>query len=287
MAQTSGQQANPDPFELYTQRIKNDQALPQLHNRSSLAEMLPACQKRLLWMALVFNLVSPRVFINKTIIRDFEERFIQDIYGLVRDTSLTDRQIRPHMRNKDQVMKYLVMTKDQFSIVRGILESAKLSINDKLRFYHEFNEFIEYIEMTIKYWDTSAELMYNQVHTPSQKLSDCRKRLNDIHTYFRDNGYTEIEISSIAVHERVLREEIILDVLAHSPNKVSNFISEKDAVIKHLRRAKIHLNLALDEYDLAGSKKTSNRQKRLSNCFRICEEGLFDALQYWRIYSIG
>jgi hypothetical protein len=279
VAQTSGQQIN--PYEFYKQRIKDDQTIPQFHDSSSPAEILPACQRRLLWMALVFNLVSPRVFTSETI-KDFEAYFLQYILRFVDSTNIQTHLYRP---GNKQMMDCLSKTKQLFSLAKRALEGTRISFNDKVNFYNAFNACVECIEMSLKYWDNLKELHYEQIrekiYIQRQELSNCRNLLNDTYTAIRYNSYTDIDVRSIEYHERVLREDIILSILTHPPDKVSTYIAEKDEVIKHLRLAKIHLNLVWEEYNPVPRKRTPKQWERLSGWVRICENCLLNAIYCW------
>ncbi len=278
MAQTSGQQSN--PFQDYKQAIVDDQSIPQIHDRSPLEDKLLASQKKLLRMGLVFNLVSPRAFTSQTI-EDFANFFLQSIYQSVKIPSLAKKEINSVIGNIDQVMNYLAKTKKSILLAKTKLRGARNSGSSREDFYQVFHECIECIEMLLKYWDISGELKYKQIYS-SKTISYCKNRLFNMHDYFRDSSYTNVDISSIIYYERILREEIILSVLALSSDKASRSIPEKDAVIKCLRSAKMYLNLALDECSTTTDETII--EESLINRLSPCEDCLFEALNCWGLY---
>jgi hypothetical protein len=268
--------AGQDPiFQRYQQVLAVNRATQRHTHPSSLEEILKDCQKRLRVMALIFNLESPRNF-NRDALQLFEKDFLKNIHAIASDPTKPDKRVSPYIGSRNMVENCLDQASLSLSTARRALARIKSPKDAKLEFYKALNDCTSHFEVALKNWGPVEP--NKNLWPPLKEIipSDCFEKLRKMNRYFVETAFSDIRKASVREYEEELREEIILVALDASAKD----IFQKIVVITMLRKAKIYLNLALDEFEQKPQTKTS--EARLDKYLEQCKVSFRGAIKQWK-----
>lgn len=264
-----------DPiFQRYEQLLDIDFAILQIGESSAdKAPILKDCRDMLQRMAFTFNKESPCEFTENTI-QAFEWLFINFIHSIVIDPDLPDNIIRGNLK---EVKKHLFTAKQSFSLALEALDRISSDKGTRFDLYNNLNDCTISFENALGHWEPKEA--YNNLFSPDQRkmtASECRLKLLDINKYFSLSSPHGMKAGFLQ-YEEFLRKNIILNIL----DATYEDISSKELVLPPLRKAKIYLNLAIDEEKIKPQPQQESK-KRLFKFFGECEQCLNEALTLWR-----